>query len=122
MKLLTAVMLGALCSAAGAQTVYRCGPDGREYSHSPCAGAAIVEAGDARNDRQRREAAEVAERDADLAERLQRERHSREGIAARQSAAGFHFRPAVTNRVAEQPPTSAKTSKPTTRKKRSRKS
>jgi hypothetical protein len=121
MKMFTAVMLCALCGAAGAQTVYRCGPDGREYSHSPCAGAAIVETGDARNDRQRREAAEIAERDSKLAERLQRERHSSEAAAARQPAAGFHFRPAVTNRVAEQPSESVRTSKPT-RKKRSRKS
>lgn len=102
MKRLTAVLLlSAMGSAACAQMVYRCGPDGREYSQSPCPGASAIQLRDTRDDGQRREAIEIAKRDAALADQLARERHAREAMASRQVAAGFKSS-AVTQDAAKQ--------------------
>jgi hypothetical protein len=61
-----------------AQAVYRCGPDGRSYSQTPCAQGRSVEVNDARSAQQRREAIEVAERDRALGASLQQDRLARE--------------------------------------------
>jgi hypothetical protein len=72
--------------AAQAQTIYRCGPQGREYSQLPCKDARPIDA-DTRTPEQRAAAQRVAADDARRAEALRRERHARERAA--QPAAGF---------------------------------
>lgn len=67
-------LLAALIVNAQAQTIYRCGADGRSYSQTPCSGGAAVDASDARSDRERREARAVAEADQALADRMERDR------------------------------------------------
>jgi len=71
----------AVALPVAAQTVYRCGPDGRSYSQQPCAEGKAVSVGDARSDAQRREAEATAGRDARTARMLERER-----LAARPAA------------------------------------
>lgn len=79
------------CGIAPAETVYRCGPDGRTYSQSPCPDGRAVDVSDARSNAQQREAAMVVTQQVALAEAMERERHRREAIksagAVRLSAA-----------------------------------
>jgi hypothetical protein len=76
---LAALLLGAALGAATqAQTVYRCGPDGRSYAQTPCAGGRAVQVNDERSAEQRREAIEVTERERALGEALVQERQARE--------------------------------------------
>lgn len=72
---LAALLLGA---ATHAQTVYRCGPDGRSYAQTPCMGGRTVPVNDERSAEQRREAIEVTERDRALGDALAQERRARE--------------------------------------------
>lgn len=73
-----ACLLAAVTGAAQAQaTVYRCGPDGREYSATPCAGGKAVSVDDARSAGQQRQAREAAQRDGALADQLTAERRQR---------------------------------------------
>lgn len=72
---------------AGAQaTVYRCGPDGREYSSSPCPGGKAVDVDDARSAEQRRQAQDASRREGALADRLAAERRQREAAVERPGA------------------------------------
>jgi hypothetical protein len=73
--LLIAALIG---TSVQAQTVYRCGLDGRSYSQTPCAQGRSVEVNDERSAQQRREAIEVAERDRALGDSLQQDRLARE--------------------------------------------
>jgi hypothetical protein len=83
-----ACLLLATAAAAPAQTtVYRCGPDGREYSASPCPAGTAVVVDDARSAAQVREAQEVARRESRLADRLAAERRRREAAAVPRGAA-----------------------------------
>lgn len=82
---LLGAVLAAAAGTAAAQTVYRCGPDGREYRQTPCPDGRAVEVGDARSESQRREAASAAQHDAALAERLRRERQAQEARAAQEA-------------------------------------
>ncbi len=75
---LCAVLLATSAVGAAAQTVYRCGPDGRTYQTEPCGGGRPVDVADPRSDEQRRAAKEAADADARLAGRLERERRARE--------------------------------------------
>jgi hypothetical protein len=76
-------LLLALASAAAvAQKVYRCGPDGREYSQTPCPAGRELDVADPRSEAQRREAREAAAGEARLAKDLQAERRTREREAA----------------------------------------
>jgi hypothetical protein len=76
-------LLLALASAdVAAQKVYRCGPDGREYSQTPCPAGRELDVADPRSEAQRREAREAAAGDARLAKDLQAERREREREAA----------------------------------------
>ena len=69
--------LGALAQAAAAQDrVYRCGAEGHSYSQQPCANGASVEVADARSAAQVTQAQQVAQRDAQLAEALVRQRQA----------------------------------------------
>ncbi len=85
------VSLTALAAwAAGPpQTVYRCGPDGRQYSQTPCADGREVTTEDSRSAEQQRAAREVATKDARQADKLAAERREREATAKGQAAAGF---------------------------------
>lgn len=67
-----AVALGGV-SGAGAQKVYRCGPDGRVYQQTPCAEGQVVDASDPRSAEQRKAAQAVARDDAKAAARFDRE-------------------------------------------------
>ena len=85
--------LSCVCAAAMAQTaVYRCGPEGREYSSTPCASGKPVSVDDSRSADQRRQAEDVHQRDSALADKLAAERRQRETakvvtVPARLSAA-----------------------------------
>jgi hypothetical protein len=80
--------LGALAQAAAAQDrVYRCGAEGHSYSQQPCANGASIEVADARSAAQVTQAQQVAQRDAQLAEALVRQRQEAESAALRQGPA-----------------------------------
>jgi hypothetical protein len=83
------LLAGAVVQAAPPQTVYRCGPEGRVYSQTPCADGKPLSADDPRSASQQKAAREVAERDADQARRLADERRQREAAVKGQQAAGF---------------------------------
>lgn len=78
---LAGLLLGptlAQAQPATPEPVYRCGPDGRSYSSTPCADGRPVNAADPRNAAQQREGRETAERERRLADRLIAERVQRE--------------------------------------------
>jgi hypothetical protein len=77
-------------SAAQAETVYRCGPDGNQYAAVPCAEGRELQVGDDRTPAQRKAAESAARRDAELAERLRRERERREAALHPAVAGGIH--------------------------------
>lgn len=96
--LLVACTLIVSSSAGVAQNtkVYRCGPEGRELSQKPCddGGQVLTPRTDQPDAEQRRQAAETARRDAQLAKQLERDRRQREAEDARnvQGAAGINGR------------------------------
>jgi len=71
-------MLASACATVLAGPIYRCGPDGREYSQTPCSGGTVVESSDTRSAAQRAEARRVAERERQLASDLERQRRADE--------------------------------------------
>ena len=73
-------------------TVYRCGPEGREYSSTPCAGGKTVPVDDARSADQRRQAEGVLQRDKALANKLAAERRDRESVKVAAAPARPPFR------------------------------
>jgi hypothetical protein len=75
--------------AAPPQTVYRCGPDGRVYSQTPCADGRPMTVDDPRTPGQRQEAADVARRETKAAQQLADERRQREAAARGQPAIGI---------------------------------
>lgn len=84
MKTAAALLLLMLATAgAAAQTVWRCGPDGRSYSDVPCPeGRPFKATDDTPGARERQAAERVARREQALADRLRRER-----LAAEESLA-----------------------------------
>jgi hypothetical protein len=72
------VLLIWIATGAGAQTVWRCGPDGRSYSDSPCPAGQAVLVDDSRPQASVKAAREVAEREKQLAAEMVRERQDRE--------------------------------------------
>jgi hypothetical protein len=82
-RLVLSIALCAAALAAQAQTVYRCGPDGRTYSDSPCKEGRAVDVADGRSAEQSRAAADAARRDQKEADSLRRERQAREAEGAR---------------------------------------
>jgi hypothetical protein len=76
----------AAAGAAAADTVYRCGPEGRDYSTTPCADGKVVPVDDSRTPAQRHDAEAVARRDAKLAAQMTHEREAREAAAAKTGA------------------------------------
>jgi hypothetical protein len=82
-------LLAAWVQAAPPQTVYRCGPEGRVYSQTPCADGKPVTVDDPRSASQQRSAQDTAARDAQQAKTLADERRQREQAAKGQQAAGI---------------------------------
>jgi hypothetical protein len=80
-----AFMLALLCAGgAAAQTpVYRCGADGRSYSHQPCDGGRAIEVDDRRSAQQAAQARQAVQRDVREANELERARLQAEREAAR---------------------------------------
>jgi hypothetical protein len=68
------------------ETVYRCGPDGREYSAAPCPGGQTLQLDDSRTPAQQREAKAAARREATLAEQMTRERKAQEAAGMKTAA------------------------------------
>jgi hypothetical protein len=79
--------------AAPPQTVYRCGPDGRIYSQTPCSDGKAVNTDDARSASQQKAARDVAARDAEMARQLAEERRQRDAAVLGQQPAGFKVAP-----------------------------
>jgi hypothetical protein len=98
----------SVAGAAPPQTVYRCGPDGRVYSQTPCADGRPVTVEDPRSANQQKTAREVAARDAEQAQQLAAERKQREATAKAQAAAGFKTAPAQDGASAPSRKSSAK--------------
>jgi len=74
-------LLAALTLAAGAaqaQTVWRCGADGRTYADSPCPGGRAVMVADARSAADVQAAREVLARDRALMNSMVQQRHEHE--------------------------------------------
>jgi len=78
-----------LAQAAPPQTVYRCGPDGRVYSQTPCADGKALTVDDPRSTSQQKAARDVTAREAEQAKKLADERRQREETAKGQAAAGI---------------------------------
>jgi hypothetical protein len=79
-KLITLIAL-ALPLLAAAQQVWRCGPEGRSYSDTPCPAGKALEPVQARPAADLEAAQARAERELQLADRLHRERLSQEAAA-----------------------------------------
>ena len=95
MKIIVVSVLGLLCAAVQAQTVYRCGPGGRIYQATPCAQGQAVDVSDPRSTEQRAAAQDAAEREAALAKQLERDRRAREAAATPSTAGSLSARPAA---------------------------
>ena len=61
------LLLAATAAHASAQTVWRCGADGRSYSDAPCPGGQAVAVADARSSADVADARAVVQRDRQLA-------------------------------------------------------
>jgi hypothetical protein len=100
--LLLATMLFAHSAATAAgPKVFRCGPDGRIYSQTPCKDGYEVNADDKRSAEQRKAAEETVRRDEKLNQTMARERHATEVAAAKVGPAK------IGNASAAKPPASA---------------
>ncbi len=75
---LALLILACICLASQAQTVWRCGPDGRTYSAEPCANGAAVDVSDPRSDAEREAARAVTNREREALKTLAAERHQRD--------------------------------------------
>ena len=84
-----ALLLLPLMAAAQAQTVWRCGADGRSYSDQPCAQGRALELPAARPAADVQAAQELAARDRRLADALTRERLQREAATRGSGLGGF---------------------------------
>ncbi len=103
----TLILMACLVTAAsaGAQTVWRCGPDGRDYRDAPCDQGRTVAVADERSLAERDAARQVAAQDRALAQRLERERfaHQREQRAAGSGLAGFRTTPPLSAAAEKKP-------------------
>ncbi|WP_418317701.1 hypothetical protein [Piscinibacter sakaiensis] len=72
---IAAVVLSiSLCTAAAAQTVYRCGPAGNQYSQQPCADGKAVDVSDRRSTEQLADARKATAEQRRVALLMARER------------------------------------------------
>lgn len=106
MKMLATVLALVLPLAAGAQTIWRCGPDGRSYSDTPCADGRSLEALEPRPADDVADAQQRATRERRDAETMTRERLA---LEARQRGDGVGgFRPAPVAQAQAARPQAAK--------------
>jgi hypothetical protein len=112
-KLLIALALaGAALAVQGqtrAQKVFKCGPDGRIYSQTPCKDGSTVEVADPRSADQQRAAAQAAQREKAQTDKDARERAAGEAAAAKQGAAHIPYLAASQAAAASAPANKPKT-------------
>jgi len=72
--LLAGTLALGVAFGAVAQTIYRCGPDGRTYQQSPCPEGRAIDASDARTAEQRKAAEAAARSEARLAAQIDDDR------------------------------------------------
>ena len=90
MKAFTLLAALLFATTAQAQGVWRCGPDGRAYSDSPCAQGRVVAVADTRSTTQVQAAQDVVARDRALARQMVQERRDNEREAlSRSGITGF---------------------------------
>ena len=82
-------------------TVYRCGPDGKTYSQTPCAGGKKIDASDTRTEAQRADSLATTAADKKRADALESERKAREAAQKPAAASGFNSRPAAASNPAK---------------------
>ena len=101
---LTALLVAA-SAGASAQTVWRCGAEGRSYSDAPCPGGQTVAVADPRSSAAVAAARAVVQRDRQLAREMAGERREREReLALRGSGlAGIGPAPTIKPTAAQRP-------------------
>jgi hypothetical protein len=115
MRSLYIVALLMACAAVGAQAqtkaqkVFRCGPDGRIYSQTPCKEGTSVDVADPRSAEQQRAAAQTVKREEAMTEKMARERKAQEAAAAKQGAAHIPYSAAI--KAAAPPPAASAAAK-----------
>lgn len=82
------LLLAGVVGGGSAQTVYRCGPDGRSYSQQPCAEGRALAVDDVRGADARREGEAAAARQARAAALLAQERQRRDAERPRAASLG----------------------------------
>ena len=80
-----ALFLASSPNPAAAQKVFRCGPEGKTYSQTPCKDGREVNTDDARSPEQRKAAEDVVKREARMADKMTRERETKEAAVAKQA-------------------------------------
>lgn len=112
----TALMLAMAANAADAQSVFRCGPEGREIQQHPCGTPAPAGAGATEPSAADRTAAIArAKKDAETADRMERDRLAREREEAKHAAPAVGIGGSSSKTAKEQPkadPKHASTKKP----------
>ena len=96
------LLLLAAALPSSAQTVWRCGADGKTYSNVPCPEGKALEATEPRPAADTAAAQQAAQREKALAERLAREREQKEsklGLAAAGIRSGKEASPAASGSV-----------------------
>ncbi len=97
MKPARLALLALLCSLLGnagaAGPVYRCGPDGRVFSQTPCTGGEVVHITAAPSAQRQAEARELAEREQRVADEMGRTRRVEEAARTPGRAAPLTVRP-----------------------------
>lgn len=84
--LATALLLAAHPDTRAVEKVFRCGPDGREYSQTPCQDGHQVDVADTRSAEQRQAAALAVQREALQTDKMAHEQRAQEAAAAKQGA------------------------------------
>jgi hypothetical protein len=92
---LAAATLAAAHAQPKTQKVFRCGPDGRVYSQTPCMDGTAVDVADPRSAEAQRAAAQATQRQQAQNEKDARERKAGEAAAARQGAAHIPYTAAI---------------------------
>lgn len=83
------LLCGLVGGAAAAGPIYRCGPDGRVFSQTPCAGGTLVETNAPPSAQRQAEAQRVAEQDRHLADDMERARLADEAARKPKRAAAL---------------------------------
>jgi len=96
--LIAIVLIGATLAAHAqpkTQKVFRCGPDGRIYSQTPCPEGTAINAADPRSADQQRAAAQASQKQQAQNDKDARERKASEAAAAKQGAAHIPYTAAI---------------------------